>query len=76
MKTKERERMEQEKEIEDYKKLAGWDSNNYLILKATVEKFHKKIYRICKKFKDFLNEPLRVHVLEPARKEILVENFA
>lgn len=64
-----------EKEIEDYRKLAGWDSNNYLVLKATVEKFHKKIFRICKKYKDFLGEPVRVHVLDKCRNEILCNSF-
>lgn len=64
-----------DKEIEEYRRLAGWDSKNYLTLKATLEKFHKKIYKICKKYKDFMQEPSRIHVFEPYRKKLLQENY-
>ncbi len=64
-----------EKEIEEYKNLAGWDSKNYLVLKATVEKFQQKIHRILRKYKEFLVEPLYKHVLEPQRNSNLVNSF-
>jgi len=47
-------------EMQEYIKLAGWNSTNYLILKGTVEKFHSKIHKIGKRYKEFLNESMRV----------------
>ena len=39
-----------EKEIKEYKQLAGWKSTNYLILKSTSEKFQRSIHKILKKY--------------------------
>jgi midasin (ATPase involved in ribosome maturation) len=64
-----------EKEMEEYQKLAGWNSTNYAVLKSTVEKFHGKIHKINKRYKDFLIEPMRVHVFETFRKKLLVDSF-
>lgn len=69
------EKKEFEKEIDEYRKLAGWDSKNYIVLKTTIEKFHRKIYKICKKYKDFMHEPSRVHVFETYRKKALSDSF-
>jgi len=44
------------KDIKECEILVGWDSNNFHILKSTVDKFHKKLYKIGKGYKDFLNE--------------------
>lgn len=71
----EAEKKQFEQDIDEYRKLAGWDSKNYVILKATVEKFHKRVFRICKKYKDFMQEPARVHVFEPYRKKLLLDNY-
>lgn len=45
-----------QKEIRECEVLVGWDSNNFHVLKSTVEKFHKRLYKIGKSYKDFLNE--------------------
>lgn len=42
------------KEIRECELLVGWDSNNFHILKATVEKFHKKLYKVGKTYKEYL----------------------
>ena len=47
---------EAQSDIKECEFLVGWDSNNFHILKSTVDKFHKKIYKIGKKFKEFLNQ--------------------
>ena len=65
-----------DQEIKDYGKMAGWNFNNYVTLKQTVEKFHKKVNRIIKGFKDFLSEPLRIQVIDFARNEDLCDSFA
>ena len=63
-------------EMQEYIKLAGWNSTNYLILKGTVEKFHSKIHKIGKRYKEFLNESMRVQVFDYARNSILSDSFS
>ena len=46
-----------QKEIRECELLVGWDSNNFHILKATVEKFHKKLYKVGKSYNEFLDNP-------------------
>lgn len=50
----ENEKKQFEKDIDEYRKLAGWDSKNYIVLKQTIEKFHRRIYKVCKRYKDFM----------------------
>jgi hypothetical protein len=44
--------------MKEYEKLAGWNSNEYLIFKATCEKFQRKIHHILRKFDDELSMTL------------------
>ncbi len=48
---------ESETDIKECVTLVGWDSNNFHTLKSTVEKFHKRLYKIVKSYKDHLNAP-------------------
>ena len=38
----------------DYEKLSSWNSNEYLIFKATCEKFQRKIHHILKRYEEDL----------------------
>lgn len=49
-------KQEAQKDIRECELLVGWDSNNFHVIKATVEKFHTKLYKIGKKFKDYLDQ--------------------
>jgi hypothetical protein len=51
-------RKEKEAEMKEYEKLAGWDSNEYLIFKATCEKFQRKIHHILKRYDEELSLPV------------------
>lgn len=41
--------------MKEYEKLAGWSSNEYLIFKATCEKFQRKIHHILRRCDDELS---------------------
>lgn len=68
-------RAEHEKDCMDYVVLAGWDSKHYSTLKATVEKFQKKVHRIMKRYRDFLQEPIAKNVLQAQRDSSLVDSY-
>ena len=38
----------------EYEKLSSWNSNEYLIFKATCEKFQRKIHHILKRYEEEL----------------------
>jgi hypothetical protein len=46
---------EKELEMKEYEKLAGWNSNEYLIFKGTCEKFQRKIHYILKRHDEELS---------------------
>lgn len=54
-KEKQKARKEKELEMKEYEKLAGWSSNEYLIFKATCEKFQRKIHHILRRCDDELS---------------------
>ncbi|KAL4485768.1 hypothetical protein ABPG72_012308 [Tetrahymena utriculariae] len=68
-------RAEHEKDCEEYVTLAGWESKNYITLKATVDKFQGKVHRIVKRYRDFLQEPISRHIFDPTRNLIFAENY-
>jgi hypothetical protein len=48
--------------------LAGWSSNEYLIFKATCEKFQRKIHHILRKFDDELSMTMAMLIQEMKAK--------
>ncbi len=64
-------------EMKEYEKLAGWSSNEYLIFKATCEKFQRKIHHILRKFDDELSMTMAMLIQEVKAKEIAssIEEF-
>jgi len=64
-------------EMKEYEKLAGWSSNEYLIFKATCEKFQRKIHHILRKFDDELSMNLGMLIQEAKTKQVAnsIEEF-
>ena len=56
--------------MKEYEKLAGWSSNEYLIFKATCEKFQRKIHNILRKFDDELSMTMAMLIQDIKTKEI------
>ena len=64
-----------EREIKEYKQLAGWKSTNYLILKSTSEKFQRSIHKILKKYEDSLKAPF-VTIIQKHREMGFADSLA
>jgi hypothetical protein len=65
-----RSRKEKEMEMREYEKLAGWNSNEYLIFKATCEKFQRKIHHILRRFDEEMSMTVGNY-----HQQILAEQF-
>lgn len=57
-----------EKEIRDYIKLASWKDVNVHALKQSAQKTHRKLYKVIRKFRDLLRQPVTPHI-EPSTSE-------
>lgn len=48
------------KEISEYEKLVGWQSNNHLVVKMTTDKFHRKLNRVIRLYRGDISESIQV----------------
>ncbi|KAI0413696.1 hypothetical protein F5X98DRAFT_378468 [Xylaria grammica] len=49
-----------EKQMKDVVLLASWKDTNIVALRESVRKSHQKLFRIVRKFRDVLNQPMRL----------------
>ncbi|KAF7795345.1 hypothetical protein EIP86_006502 [Pleurotus ostreatoroseus] len=54
-----------EKEIQDFIKLASWKDVNVQALRQSAQKTHRQLYKIIRKFKDILRQPVNA-LLQPS----------
>lgn len=54
------------KDIEEYEQLQGWHSNNYHVLRATSDKFHKRLNKIVKNYQEVLHSSISNIVINKA----------
>jgi midasin (ATPase involved in ribosome maturation) len=71
-------RKAKETEMREYEKLAGWSSNEYLIFKATCEKFQRKIHHILRRYDEELSLTVGTFHQQLLEKQIFptVKEFA
>ena len=64
-----------EEEINECTELAGWKSKNYLVLKDTVDKYHRKLHSVLKRYRTSLEEGLEAFLFTPMRKSLEAEDL-
>ena len=64
-----------EEEINECTELAGWKSKNYLVLKDTVDKYHRKIHSVLKRYRESLEVGLEGFLFAPLRKSLEAEDM-
>lgn len=52
-----------EKELKDFVKICRWQDMNYWALKQSTDKSHKTLFKLIKKFKDFLNTNVNEYLI-------------
>ncbi|KAH9936525.1 uncharacterized protein B0H18DRAFT_1206806 [Fomitopsis serialis] len=57
---------ELEKEVRDYIKLASWKDVNVHALKQSAQKSHKQLYKVIRKFRDVLRQPVQDYLKTPS----------
>ena len=63
------------KDIQKYQDLNKWDNRDHMRLKYSVDKYHRKLNKIMKKYEEFLETPIEVGLMEPLRKTYLTESI-
>jgi midasin (ATPase involved in ribosome maturation) len=66
---------ESEKDIKECISLVGWDSNNFHTLKSTVEKFHKRLYKIVKNYNDSISGAAQMSLISVYQQRLLFEDM-
>ncbi|KAI1757436.1 hypothetical protein F4782DRAFT_129646 [Xylaria castorea] len=69
-----------EKQMKDVVLLASWKDTNIVALKESARKSHQKLFRIVRKFRDVLNQPMKVVIdqglPDASQEEIIVPNIS
>ncbi|TGJ85619.1 hypothetical protein E0Z10_g3140 [Xylaria hypoxylon] len=67
-----------EKQMKDVVLLASWKDTNIVALRESARKSHQKLFRIVRKFRDVLNQPMKLVIdqglPDASREDILVSN--
>ncbi|KAI0443860.1 hypothetical protein F4803DRAFT_549785 [Xylaria telfairii] len=69
-----------EKQMKDVVLLASWKDTNIVALRESARKSHQKLFRIVRKFRDVLNQPMKVVIdlglPDSNQEDILVSNIS